>query len=476
MEYKEGQTLTHSDGRQVTLRNNQWVPAESQAPQDFSTLEMIKNIPSSAGQFISDITQPIRHPIDTAENLAKVITGGASKLAKFSREQGFPLVPEPSQEQLAKYGGYPQEATAEAVGDFFKQRYGSGEAFKQTAMKDPVGLMSDIAVLATGGAALPAKMPGLMGKAGKIVQTTGKALEPLNMMKGMTKLGLSQLPKTLPVSLYKSAVKFPTTLDVKYGMGTRTKLAETALKHKIMPTEKGILKLAGYEKDLGIKIGSLIDEATASGKAIPKSKVFKYLKDARRETGGVKVGARTSRQQINKIAKELNDEMKKIDGDTLTARQLQDLKISAQQASKYEPGTVRETGTEQASKAVAKAAKEGVEELVPDAAAINKELAELKKLKKPLMQAASRIENRDLISIGTPLKTMAGGEMAGGRGAIVGAIAGMAEAKKAQMALGLKAMQDAGLGNLINQDLMRTLIKQGLYQTGRLQPEDENVR
>ena len=343
-------------------------------------------------------------------------------------------------------------------------------------MQDPVGMLSDAAMLLTGGGAAVAKAPGLMGRAGKVAQTAGQAMEPINLMKGVAKTGLSFLPKSLPANLYKSAVKFPTTLDVKHGMGTRTKLAETALKHKIMPTEKGILKLAEFEQDLGARIGGLIDDATSSGKSIPKSQVFKHLKAARKEVGGVQVGAQKNIDQVNKLARELNQQMRKIEGNSLTPNQLQKLKRSAQAAAKYEPGTVRETGSELGSKAIARAAREGVEQVVPDAAAINRELAEIKKLKKPLMQSASRIENRDLISIGTPLKTMAGGEMAGGRGAIVGALAGMAESKKAQMAIGLKAMQDAGLGNLINQDLLRTLIKQGLYQTGRLQPEDENVR
>ena len=457
MAYEQGQVLTHDDGRQVRLEGDAWVPVDK-APAEFSLSEMVSNIPSSAAKFAGDIAQPFMHPVETLKNIEKLKTGLGQKAMRGFSEMGVPLgMGEPSQE----------EQMVDAIGQFYKGRYGAGEKVKQTAMEDPVGLMSDAAMLLTGGGALAAKAPGLMGRVGKVAQTTGQAMEPINLMGGVAKTGLSMLPKTLPANLYKSAVKFPTTLDVKHGMGTRTKLAETALKHKIMPTEKGILKLAEFEQDLGARIGGLIDDATKSGKSIPKSQVFKHLKAARKEVGGVRVGAQKNVGQVNKLAKELNQQMKGIEGNSLTPNQLQELKRSAQAAAKYEPGVARETGSELGSKAIARAAREGVEQVVPDAAAINKELAELKQLKKPLMQAASRIENRDLISIGTPIKATAGAEMAGGRGAIVGALAGMAEGKKAQMAIGLKQLQDAGLGNLIDQNLINTLIHQGLWQSGR---------
>ena len=476
MAYKIGDITKHPDGRTATLTESGWVVSKVKpqaTPKDFSFSEMVSNIPSSAVQFGSDIIQPILSPIDTAQNLGKLITGGASNIAKYAREQGLPLTPEPSPEQLAAHGGYyPYEQEADAAGEALKARYGSVPALKQTLMADPVGSLADVATLATGGGTLMAKMPSLMGKTGQVIQKTGMALEPLNMMKGIAKTGIGALtPKSLPANLYKSAAKFPTTLDAKYGMGTRTKLAETALKHKLMPNEQGILNLSKYETELGKRIGGLIDAAGDSG--VPKSKVFRLLKDARKEVGGARVNAAKNTKQIDVLAKDLNQQLRKIKGDKLSVRDLQDLKVSAQKAANYDVGTVRETGTELGNKAIARAAKEEIEGLIPDARGINEDLAGLKQLKKPLQQAASRIENRDLISIGTPIKTMAGGELAGGRGAIAGFLAGMAEAKKAEMAMGIKAMQDAGLGNLVDQNLTRTLIKQGLLQAGRLEPENE---
>jgi len=450
--------------------------AESQPDDvDFSLGEMISNIPSSAAQFGRDIVQPIIHPVDTAENLGKLITGGASNIAKYAREQGFPLVPEPSKEQLQAHGGYyPYEQEADIAGEALKARYGSVPALKQTLMTDPVGSLADVATLATGGGALMSRMPSLAGKTGGAIKSLGMAAEPLNILKGVAKTGVGMMtPRSMPVSMYKSAAKFPTTIDIKHGMGARTSLAETALKHKLLPSEKGILNLAKYEKELGMKIGKIID--SSEGGAVPKSKVFRLLKDARREVGGVRVGAAKNTQQIDKIAKELNTQLKGIKGNTLTVRQLQDLKISAQKAAKYDVGTVRETGTELGSEAIAKAAKQEIEGLIPEIQAINKELGALKELKDPLLRSAARIENKDFVSLGSPVKVMAGEAVGGAAGAGAGFLAGMYEGNKAKLAVKLRRIQDAGLGNLIDQSLIPTLIKQGMWQSGRLQPEDESV-
>jgi hypothetical protein len=439
---------------QLDEGTNTWVPVSAK-PAEWS--ELMGNVPASAAKAGGDILSTL-NPANWPEMLSalgKTAVGGIAKSNRLMSEQfpksaGIEPYPKASMEQ------YP-----EAFKQYVTERAGSPEAIKQTLITDPVGALLDVSGLLSGGGAIAAKQGGLLGKAGMMT-------DPVNIMKGTAKAATGAItPATLPANLYKSAAKFPTTLDTKLGRGTRTRLAETALKHKILPTEEGLIKLAEYDKALGTKIGGLIDEATKSGKSIPKSKVFKHLKEARRSVGGVRVGAKENVQQINKIAKDLDKQMKGIKGNTLSPRQLQDLKISAQSAAKYEQGTIKETGKLLASKEIAKGAKEGIEELVPEVGVLNQELAKLKELADPLGRAASRIENRDLISIGTPIKSIAGAEAFGERGAIVGALAGMAESKKAQIAIKLKELQDAGLGNLIDPSVRATLIQQGLLQSGR---------
>ena len=100
--------------------------------------QAVSNIPSSAGQLVSDITMPIRHPIQTAQSLASLGRGIY---------------------QLTTEGEQPDEATAKAVGKFFVDRYGSFEGFKKSFAEDPLGIVSDISVVFTGGAGLAAKVP-----------------------------------------------------------------------------------------------------------------------------------------------------------------------------------------------------------------------------------------------------------------------------------------------------------------------------
>jgi len=119
--------------------------------------EAIGNIPSSAGQFASDIAQPFIHPIDTAKSLGNLALGAGQKL--IPGEQG-------------------SEKYADAVGQFMADRYGSMEGFKKTLATDPVGVLGDASMLLTGGGAAAARAPGMLGKAGKVASKVGQVSDP----------------------------------------------------------------------------------------------------------------------------------------------------------------------------------------------------------------------------------------------------------------------------------------------------------
>ena len=120
--------------------------------------QAIQNIPSSAGQLVSDITMPIRHPIMTAQSLASLGRGIY---------------------QLTTPGEQPDEATAKAVGKFFADRYGTFEGFKKSFAQDPLGILSDISVVFTGGAAAAAKVPGVAGRTTATISKVGDVIDPV---------------------------------------------------------------------------------------------------------------------------------------------------------------------------------------------------------------------------------------------------------------------------------------------------------
>jgi hypothetical protein len=73
------------------------------------------------------------------------------------------------------------ERTAGAVGDFFRDRYGSVDALKNTLATDPVGAAGDAALVLTGGGAAAARAPGAVGRAGQAVRSAGQTIDPLSV-------------------------------------------------------------------------------------------------------------------------------------------------------------------------------------------------------------------------------------------------------------------------------------------------------
>ena len=133
--------------------------------------EAISNIPKSAGNFVSGIYQAVRHPLDTGLGLLDTAAGGLRNAL-------------PDSVVNFVEGGKPSAAdlrvrdTANAVGRFYADRYGSGEGFKQAIATDPVGVLSDASMAFTGGAGLAAKMPVI----NKALATAASVTNPITIV------------------------------------------------------------------------------------------------------------------------------------------------------------------------------------------------------------------------------------------------------------------------------------------------------
>ena len=122
--------------------------------------QAFQNIPSSAVKYAEDLVAPVTSPVETAKGLYAFTAG---------------LI------QLAIPGEQSDEATARAVGDYFANRYGSVDAFKNAMANDPVGVVGDVAGVLTGGGMLAARVPGTVGKVGRKIQDVGQVIDPLNI-------------------------------------------------------------------------------------------------------------------------------------------------------------------------------------------------------------------------------------------------------------------------------------------------------
>jgi len=145
--------------------------AHKSTPQELSWSDVpgqaLQNAPESAARTAYALIYPFLHPIDTANAVAGIGKGAASKIAGAVGMEQDPQ----SKAQT--------EAHIDAIGKFFLDRYGSVENLKQTLAKDPVGAMADFAAVLSGGGTIAAKAPGIIGKAGQAVAKVGSAIDPL---------------------------------------------------------------------------------------------------------------------------------------------------------------------------------------------------------------------------------------------------------------------------------------------------------
>ena len=135
--------------------------------------DTVRNVPSSAYQFGSDVAQAVTNPVQTLDAIGNLGLG----LIALAIPDAY------QEERLDK----PQEA-AMAVGKYISDRYGGLDKAKESLRKDPVGVLADVSGILLGGGYLATKS-GLL-KAGDIATKAGIATDPLVIAgKGASQVG-----------------------------------------------------------------------------------------------------------------------------------------------------------------------------------------------------------------------------------------------------------------------------------------------
>ena len=133
-----------------------------------------ENFPRSGKEAVAGLYQAATHPLDTLETLRQVIGGGA-----------YNALPAPAQKFVMDVSSDPERlrksiATADAVGGMYKERYGDWDKVKRTLAEDPVGAITDLSTLFSGGAAAASKA-GLVKTAAGLT-TAANLTNPLNVV------------------------------------------------------------------------------------------------------------------------------------------------------------------------------------------------------------------------------------------------------------------------------------------------------
>jgi hypothetical protein len=415
----------------------------------FSGKEALKNLPGSIVQEGKNVIGAITEPVQTLKGIGNLALGVAEKAV-------------PGTQSHEKY--------ADALGDYYSNKYGSKDAFLQELQNNPASILSDLSMFVTGGASGAAKLASLSKVGAKAapalekVAKVGTAIDPLNLAANTTMYGASKvIPTSVAPGLYESAAKFSTTLSP----AERTRITETALKNQIPLSYEGLGMVQSKLTDLGDKMDNLITNATDKNIKIPATKVLESLKDVKKQSGGFKIEAAQDIKEINNIEKQFKTYLKQNKITSVTPQQLQDFKADAYKRIDFGRAPEKPSlAKEEAYRAMAGSARQSLEGFMPELKDINTQYGALRELQPNLQRAVGRIENRDLMSLGATAKTGAGGALGGIPGALIGFGQSLLDSPKVKgkAALELYKKQNQGLGMFLDNNARNTLARQLIEQ------------
>lgn len=178
MEQAQETTQVQSNVMPQTQPEMTWGEAGRQA---------LSNLIPSTVQMGKDIGSAVTNPVETAKGVYGAVQGGLNKIIS-------PMIDYTMGGPTSRYDYQDQENMANALGNFYKQRYGGAEQLKRTLASDPAGALGDLStVLTLGGGAVSkvgtaSKLSGL-AKAGRAVSKVGSAVDPINAVGKLAKLG-----------------------------------------------------------------------------------------------------------------------------------------------------------------------------------------------------------------------------------------------------------------------------------------------
>lgn len=435
----------------------------------FSAGEMVSNIPRSTVNLVQDVVTPIIHPVQTATAIGKLVSGAIQ--SNPGMHSAFSTLIEP----IEAISG--QDMTldpnsmkvSDSVMNALGERYGSSDQILNTLEQDPIGMLSDLAAIATGGGGLAAKA-GV--KAGSTVSKIGNAIDPMTIAANTVRAIPNALPDNLPANLYESAVKFGTTLD----SAKRNRMTQTALREQIAPTGKGLAKLESVLELEKANISRILNEAEAAGKYIPKGRLLGAVRRLRNSVDRIAVPSSEKRiDQIDAVINEFGKQWKGVDN--LSPTQSQALKVELDKVIRWDKTQQQsKIGTQSAQKTLRGESKVAIEELDPSVATSNKRSGDLLELRdEGLEKSTSRIENQNPLSLTDFMGAITGANIGGSPGAVVGGITSSVLGAKNQsaIALGLYKLQQSPMREIFfdSNNQLTLAGRQALIQMGRTEQE-----
>ena len=197
-----------------------------------SIAKTIGNVPKSSFMLGKDIVTAVANPIDTLKSIKTLIGGASGNLAQNVLENtdfGQTILKKASESRVSR--GLPalqQDASgrfvtddteamqiADQVGNYYKERYGSWDGFKEAAVEDPAGVLGDLATVVSGtGIAVRqgARATGMtrVMDAGSSIQRVGNAIEPTSAISRGVGAVTDTVGQSLPGRIISESAPTPT--------------------------------------------------------------------------------------------------------------------------------------------------------------------------------------------------------------------------------------------------------------------------
>ncbi len=253
---------------------------------EFSSTEMVKNIPESAWEMGKAIWTAVSNPLQTAKGLTSLGRGAMRKVVEGITGEQIPEQPLSAQ----KFTGTEQdEKLLGEMVNFYKERYGGTDKILETIEQDPVGFTADLATLmggvgVAGKVTLPGKIGQAVGKVGKASRylqpdvAAAKVIKKVNEYSGVNKVLRSVSNRFMAKATGLSAA---VRGDIKRTIGIKPD--EWLSKHGISGTLEDIHKQLDNVNGSTKKI---VDDLLASSNKVYKNKsANKFLVELRNSFG-----------------------------------------------------------------------------------------------------------------------------------------------------------------------------------------------
>lgn len=465
-------------------------PAPAPQPVDYQFSESAKNFLPSLGSALGDLYYAVSNPVDTAVAVGNLARSGVANAGQILQD----ALPESAVSNMNRFGNavglreqpvdnakdyrIPGQEAGEEFAGMLDNRYGSWDATKTTMMQDPAGVLLDASSLLTGGGTAVARLPGTMGRVGQKVRQAGEFLDPIT---GAIKAPVAALEaytgKPLSNTLYESAMKPSTTLSP----AQRKKLVEDGLEFGATPTARSVDKLEAQKQKVFREIEDMEDASQIFGKLSDPQDLFKYVDDVRNEYAPPILNSGEALRAIDKVVEQQLEAIYLNGGQQLSVQDLARIKRKIYEQVSFDKSFGKgniDKPSEKTMKAIARSAKEAIEELLPGVREYNELYGDIANVQRKLqVPAANRVGNRDMMGIGAPLKTGVGGAVGGQPGAVVGAGLGILDmpVAKANAAIAIKdagkAVRSRGVSNAVVAGAIA-----GRYEQAVLADEEERER